>query len=216
MKPFVIFGIVIISLLSCRKDPNINIQQPISEEKDTFNLVVKEGSWWKYDWYSVDSLGNETLTAEKDCLYVVGDTLINGNIYTHFTGDYHILSSYDWFWRDSLHYIVNSNGQKLFSTVTAIDTLETISGTEDTKYIITDGIQNQMTVPAGIFPVFDSQLHYRKTDNSPYTSCSPVWIKHTRFANGIGMISSQTGYITQIQLGCGYTESRLTDYHIAE
>ncbi|UKN00453.1 hypothetical protein K6119_11995 [Paracrocinitomix mangrovi] len=205
--------LVILTIFSCRKDPSVKIETP--NEPSSFDLVTTQGSWWKYDWFKIDSLGNETLTTIKDCVYVVGDTLINGNTFTHLHGDFHIFNSYDWFWRDSAHYIVNQNGQKLYSTIEGIDTLEIIEGTEVNNYFITDGTEYEMTVPAGTFNVYDSELHYSYNNGSPFTNCEDTWVKHTKFANGIGMISTQTGFISQIQTQCSYDESRLTEYYIA-
>ena len=43
----------------------------------SIHLVTTVGSFWLYDWYSIDSLGNEKIL-RTDSTYIAGDTVING------------------------------------------------------------------------------------------------------------------------------------------
>lgn len=204
----------IVLLSSCRKDPKIEFPNPYEPEK--IQLVSSPGSWWKYNWYSINSLGTETSLGVQDCVYVVGDTLINGYSYTHYAGDlYPYTTEQHLYWRDSSHYVVNSYGLKLFSTYSQMDTMRYSYGPLWTVYDITNGEKTEYIVPAGTFMAYDLQTHYYNTDGSPFTECEDVFIKHNLFANGIGILSQQTGYINLIQNYCQYDEKRLVDYYIA-
>ncbi|MBD3638846.1 MAG: hypothetical protein HUJ25_15950 [Crocinitomicaceae bacterium] len=200
--------------LSCRKDPKIEIEVPY--EPEPIELVTTPGSWWKYEWYRVDNYGNETFLGEQDCVFVVGDTLINGDLYTHYSGDvFNFSTPYNLYWRDSLHYIVTSTGTLLFSTFEQLDTLWTNTGPMHSVYALTNGTKSQVTVPAGNFMAYDREVHYYNTDGTPFTACDSIWVKHSRFTNGIGIISETTGFLSLIQDYCQYDEKRLVEYYIA-
>lgn len=208
-------SLITIFLCSCRKDPEISIDIPY--QPDSILIVNKPGSWWKYEWFEIDSMGNEFSLGGKDCLYVVGDTTINGNIFTHITGDsYMFPTPSNWFWRDSSHYLVDQFGNKLFSTYEKLDTLKIYPGSQYTIYSITHGIESPCTVPAGAFMVYENELHYHNSNGTPFTACDSIYISYRRFANGIGIISEQLSFASLLQIECKYMERRLIEYYIPE
>lgn len=211
MKHLTFVLIVLLSFVSCRKDPKIIQPDPPIVG---FDIPNTPGSWWKYDWYRIDSLGNETLLEEKDCLYVVQDTIINGNTYIHMQGDFFIYNEYDWFWRDSAEFVVHENGMRRFSTGTSQDTFNISLGMQNT-FTLTKGLKHSKSVPAGTFNTHETQQHFYYSDGTPFTDCADKWVKHEHFADGIGLVSGQTGYISWIKTYCGYDEYRLTEYFIA-
>lgn len=197
---------------SCRKDKTQEIGE---DQTPSVELVTTPGSWWKYQWYTIDSVGNATLKPEKDCLYVAGDTLIANQLYTHYKGDYYVYEDFNWYWRDSMGFLVNQNGMILLSPEQMLDSVGYTPGNQYDIYTISNGIASNYQVPEGSFEVIESQLHYHNTDQSPFTNCEDVWINSTRFSRGNGVISFQTGLISQVQNQCSFDESRLTDYYIA-
>ena len=148
----------------------------------------------------IDSLGNENYLAEQDCLYVVGDTMINGKTFTHYTGDNYTFSQpLNWFWRDSSHYLIDQTGRLQFSTHSEIDTLGTFEGPFYNVNYLTDGIEHAITVPAGTFNSYVHESHYHNLNGTPYTACDSIFVKTRSFSNGVGIITEQSGYIFQIQ-----------------
>ncbi len=213
MKSICFIAVISISFFACRKDPKT--EYSALEAPPQFHLVTTPGSWWKYESYTVDSMGVETLNPEIDCVYVVGDTMINGEVYSHLQGTYFGAFTLNTIRRDSSHYIINSFGGRLFSTVEQIETLKVSEGFIENIYCTTNGMKEPKMVPAGIFEVYDSEVHHWNADGSPYTNCEMSWTGHEYFADGIGMIALQSGYISQIQNLCEYQEMRLIEYYIA-
>jgi len=116
MKKFsfiIITTALLLSFFSC-KDDNEN------EDENQYPAYsqLKVGNYWVYEIYRIDSTGAETLLEIQDSCYVEKDTLINNTKY------FKVVKSYPYskvwesvsYQRDSLHYIVDSNGEILFSS----------------------------------------------------------------------------------------------------
>lgn len=209
---YLLVSLFILGTFSCRKDPKI--AEIMNTDPQPLERVTSPGSWWKYNWYNVDSTGTESLREEIDCVYVVGDTIIYGNVYTHQKGTY-LSSDFDNYWRDSLHYIVDHNGEIKYSSAHKIDTLHSSSGAGFTSYRILNGIPSEVHMPVGNFEVVKQELHYTKTDLSPFTPCDSIFVFYSSFSNGIGVISAVNASINLIQNNCTYMERRLVEYFIA-
>ncbi len=210
-----VIGLITFLCCSCRKDPEISIDIPY--QPDSIQIVDKPGSWWKYEWFEIDSMGNELFLGEVDCMYVAGDTIINGNTFTHITGDSYIYPTpTNWFWRDSSHYLVDHFGNKLFSTYEKLDTLGIFLGSQYNIYSIAYGIESLTVVPAGTFMAYETESHYHNTNGTPFTACDSIYVKYRRFSNGIGILTEQLSLLTLLQVECKYMERRLTEYYIAE
>ena len=207
-----LIGLLILVAFSCRKDPKI--EELINTDPQPLERVTTPGSWWKYNWYDIDSIGVATLREEKDCVYVVGDTIINGNVYTHQKGT-SFGRDFESYKRDSLHYIIDRLGYIIYSSARKIDTLHMSSGAGFTSYRILNGIPSNLNMPAGNFEVIKRELHYTNTDLSPFTPCDSIFVFYSAFSNGVGIVSSITASFGIIQYNCTYMESRLIDYYIA-
>lgn len=195
---------------SCRKDPTI----PEPYFPPEVNLVSTVGSWWKYENYYIDSLGQATATGIIDTIFVVGDSIINGNTYIHLSGTSFGFTTYK-FIRDSLTYIVNSDDQILCSYENFGDTTSVFTSIPYKAYGMTKKPNAPLVVPAGTFDVYDQQFHYYNNNGTPFTACDTMWIKHEYFSDGIGVIVSQTAFVTPLVLYCQYIEQRLVEYYIA-
>jgi len=218
MKTKLLLGFFLMAgILSCEKNENKS-DVPKPKKADYFPLGT--GSYWVYNTYIIDSLGNETLKSENDTLSIIGDTTINGNTYSIFYGKrYGVSTSLEKrFYRDSLGYIVNEEGKIVFSSDNFTDTLD-IKYTPDMEnpmyyqFKMMKKVEDKITLPAG---VFDSVLNSRL---SVYYY-NPL-IEHLRdndylYAPNVGKILWQYFYYGGFVNRKSYIEERLVAYKIAE
>lgn len=119
MKVNLIVGIgVMLALAACEKDKEE--EHNLNNEPEKINYYpLKAGSFWVYNTYKIDSVGNEELISENDTVEVIGDSVINGNVYKKILRkEFSILDSKEVFLeRDSMDYVVNEKGDILFSQI---------------------------------------------------------------------------------------------------
>jgi hypothetical protein len=214
MRPSLIFSFLIVLAASCKKDPDPVIP-PVQEPVPLFLLEASQGSYFIYEWYQVDSLGNETSLSITDTVYFSGDTIINGNSYAIQAGTY-FGSPRVAFIRDSLGYIVTSSGNILFSYVNNSDTLRNVSNSMNDIYMMTKKNNAAITTVAGSFTTYDQQVHYYRADGTPMTNCDSVWISHSHYDDLSGIeVSSQLAFLNPLENLCQYNERRLVYVYIA-
>lgn len=205
------FGIF---MFSCKKEKETEKSIPPVTYPNYSKFNV--GSYWIYQQFKVDSLGNAIPTNVFDSCFVEKDTLINGQSYvktywpTQFWPHYPFIIV-----RDSLHYIVSSNGAILFSsqdfhTVFSMD--YSIIPDFDTLYQVITKMEDKdisVVTPAGTFVTSD----YRKTFNYyPGLDFNGKHrIMHKRYAENVGVITETLLFYTSDPT---YTERRLVRYHI--
>ena len=156
---------------SCKND------EPGKTEDIALYSQFKVGNYWIYQDYSIDSLGTESGFGRIDSIYISKDTLINNVQYFVFVGGFYGNSLYPRYQRDSLGYIVNEKGTKLFSTSNFTDYIfSDIYRTQDSKAMILSRmdwkmspIKTTVTVPAGEFEVlvnhgYVTAYYYDKSD----------------------------------------------------
>lgn len=109
--------IVIVSLLnSCKSDDENFVNLPINQLYQDYS-ASKVGNYWIYQHYKIDNNGISTPIEVFDSCFVEKDTTINSKKYSKlFRPNHNNLFPYNQFIRDSLHYIVNSRGEILFSS----------------------------------------------------------------------------------------------------
>lgn len=79
---------------------------------------LKAGNYWVYERFDIDSVGNLNPRNEYDSCYIEKDTLINGKTYHKMVRPPQPNMPY-WdiqYLRDSLHYIVDEKGNRVFSS----------------------------------------------------------------------------------------------------
>ncbi len=110
----IIIGAVILSIVfaACKTDDNNLAPIPEDSVLDYFPLAV--GNYWLYQFSSCDSTWENCDSLRVDSNYVSKDTLINGLIYFKLEGK-KLVGSAPVFLRDSLDYIVDSDGHIIFS-----------------------------------------------------------------------------------------------------
>jgi len=208
-----LFFCTLVLLLSCRKDPPFLAVSPDPAIPVEANLVSTPGSWWKYEWYTINSVGNVIPNGMTDSLYVAGDSVINGNTYIHYSGTYFGFPT-NYFRRDSSGCILNQSGVILYN-YNSSNAIYTLDMGDSHTWWNTVRLFQPLVVPAGAFYVYDRQVHHYNPDGTAYTPCDDEWIRHEYYADGIGIIASQNAYVTELEVACVYREQRLVDYYIA-
>ena len=108
-RVFFITAFIGLLAVSCTKENSENNLNPLPTSD---YMQLKIGNYWVYEWYRLDSLGNEIPTSEADSSIITGDTNISGKLY------YKMLStksSHISYLRDSIGYLVDMDGRVLFS-----------------------------------------------------------------------------------------------------
>jgi hypothetical protein len=102
-------GIVLLAS-SCKKgEPDT----PTPSTPTTDYMQLKVGNYWVYDRYTVDSLGNETISSASDSNIIVGDTIIRDELF--FKKVHNHASLPMTYLRDSSGYLIYDQGEILFS-----------------------------------------------------------------------------------------------------
>lgn len=219
MKYITLILFILPILFSCSKDKE-NTPQPIAPSNSppqNVSLVTTVGSYWVYNWYKIDSTNTETLLTFSDSIYVHGDTLINGKVFTIYKGGFYGGSNQTYLFTDSSGYIIN-NGLKIFTynDFGTIYNLYCENAMSFCKYETSYNSTTKKSVPAGNFDVINTQKTYYMTDSSWFSTCDSVWISNNYYDKNSGFeVSSQFGFIGPLKTHCLYYERRLVNYHIA-
>ena len=220
--PKILFAVLCISIAACKKpkpEPPI-VPDPVDTTSITTydtSSALKVGNYWVYQIYDV-YLANDSAVAQNifDSSYVESEILIGHTTYYKYcskrTGS-PSLSIY--YLRDSLHYIVNSGGEIMFSsedfTTVFLDRPFGPNGaTADTM-----NVRRQMTnrntvitVPAGTFTASAFSTIYYYPPGSPK---SDKYL-HDWYAKNIGKVKFPWAfYLAQSEQ---YSEYRLVRYHV--
>ena len=175
----------------------------------SFNLVTTPGSYWIYQWYRIDTLGLETPTFQ-DSIYVVGDTVINNNTFTLYAGTEFNQSAYE-IYRDSLGFIVNSKGVKLWNK-NAIGPFSSNSNDVATSEASMINNNSTITVPAGTFASLEKSSTFCLINGNPVTPCAQCFTGTSNYVEGVGEIIRQVTFVGSQD--CSQLERRLIRYKI--
>ncbi|MBL7755073.1 MAG: hypothetical protein JNM44_11400 [Chitinophagaceae bacterium] len=178
---------------------------------------LKVGNYWVYEQFEIDIAGNAASKNIFDSCYVEKDTMINAKSYFKVVKpNQNSISQKDiLFLRDSLHYIVNSTGKIVFSSLdftTIFDTNYMLSSPGDTVcQIIKQMADENQTVntPAGSFVTSNAKEVFFMYPS--WVSAGNPRIKHTRYAKDIGIVIETLPFFIS---NPNYTERRLVRYHI--
>lgn len=206
-------------LFSCKKSETELPQLPEPEtESESFNWEHTPGSYWVYQWYRIDSTGNETLLNTTDSMVVIGDTIINGHSYTAFNSGEFLLPSKVVYQRDSSGYIVNHLGGIKFSYMAFNDTVNTkeIPGLYKSYGILGPSMM-PISVPAGDFDAYQKREAFELIEGVPPITCADTLGFDTYYDANTGLPLLQQGaFSAEYHTTCVYFERRLIEFHIAE
>ena len=208
---FISLTLLLFLVCSCNKD---NVINPAITSYPNFSQL-KVGNFWIYQRFSVDSSGNATPMNVFDSCYIEKDTIINNRTYFKMIKpDYFPTDSVVRFLYDSLHYIVDSSGQILFSSQdfqTILSSFFFISSPDTIAEVIRKMTDRNLIVscPLGSF----STLNCKETRNM-----YPNWrfagnprYRNTRYSENIGIvIETLPFFITDPN----YVERRLVRFHL--
>ncbi len=177
-------------------------------------LPLNIGNYWVYQWYIIDTLGNETIYGNTlDSIYISGDTVINGNTYAVMEGR-QFNSDILYFYRDSSGYLVSANSSvPLFTTTSSSERLGIDTLFVGTAPLVMNDANMQppspsVTVPAGTFNDCLSTVTYMTSFEADY----PHGIRTFpyQYAKGVGRVLHRIAFYSTPN----YYESRLVRYHV--
>ena len=213
------FVLGVILFCSCRKSKSSTSQttdtpQPSAPVYASYS-ALKTGNYWVYGQTGVN--GSSPIAAGTDSSYVSGDTLIGGfRYYKYFNG---FLNSFTYL-RDSLHYIMDSNGRKIFSSqdfTSYIDSGYTIlnnpPAAPDTMYrhyVMMNQSNPNITVPAGNFSVLDAQKIIHQYKGQVPSGIVDPKVSHAKYASHVGLVYDTYVFSTSNY----YVERKLLRYHL--
>ena len=207
----------LITLISCKKDKNSD-QAKYEAPKPTQNYLPLEiGNYWVYENYMI-KYGQEILSESTDSIVIIGDTIIRGETYFVLGGHFNLIFEGRLPIRDSLGYLINSNGNIYFTLNNIGDIYENhISMNNDvdtiyTKQSYTDSVEEQIEVPAGFFPARKKVTNYEAYFFGNTNDSLRYRTIYSYFTEGVGQITNQS--ITASNLTVW--EKRLVKYHIQE
>jgi hypothetical protein len=194
---------------NCNDDDTVSGPTPATEY-----LPLNVGNYWIYQWYLIDTLGNETIYSNTlDSIYISGDTVINGNTYAVMEGR-EFNSDIQYFYRDSSGYMVSAKSDiPLFSTKSTtgqlgLDTL--FFGTD--PFLVNEANMQppspSVTVPAGTFNDCLSTVTYMTSFEADYPHGVRTFPYH--YAKGVGRILHRVAFYSN----ANYYESRLVRYNV--
>lgn len=163
---------------------------------------LKTGNYWIYQVFEVDTLGNAIATSQYDSVYISKDTSINGKLYA-VRVDYQNPAENISYLRDSLHYIVNSYGRIVFTSVEFGKVFHSSyfdwgANTDTVAFVehLMTGKDENVSVPAGTFTTM---------------SFTQRWNMYPKYRNSGALIQQRTRY----NLGVGIvTESLPFNFHL--
>ncbi|MCC6371809.1 MAG: hypothetical protein IT236_12440 [Bacteroidia bacterium] len=223
MKKFIGSGCIILCLalvFACKKnkaapeeDPVEIVTLPVYESYS----ALKTGNYWIYKEYYITN-GVESETKALDSCYVSKDTLIRGNAYYKYVSSNWGTREYR---RDSLRYIIDNYGKRLFSSRNFNEVINThfmvmhndTLNKNDTLFkleLSMSDINPLTTVPAGTFRTLDavtkiSNVHYAPATNTIY----PLY-NHEKYSANTGLIYSEQNFAS----GNTVLVKKLLRYHL--
>jgi len=214
---FLFISILIVIILSCKKDNETEQTTPTSFIIYPNFSSLKVGNYWIYQEFDIDENGFATPKNIFDSCYVEKDTLVNGKTYKKIIKPKpYSITQYDIFLeRDSLNYIVNSDGKILFSSrdfTSILDSRYFMATSNDTLcQIIRQMADKNLTLitPAGTFKTLNAkQTFFMFPDYIQYGNLRTM---HTRYSENIGIVIETLPFYL---LDPNYVERRLVRYHL--
>src|SRR6218665_521565 len=223
MKKIIACGVAVAAIaliFACKKTQGFKIELekvPAPDPVYTNYSQLKIGNYWVYRPYTVWPDGTETNQVQYDSCYISKDTLIRGHTYFKMNRPKAIFTTDRVsFLRDSLHYIINSDGAILFSSEdfsTVFEDTIVMYTPSDTLYHITRKMNDKdlvINVPAGQFKTSSMQSTYVMYKFKNPTANNPRY-RHARYAKNMGLVL-ETDYLYS---AVPYViERRLVRYHL--
>lgn len=214
MKRLFLALLLFTALLSCKKEKT----EPNCPAPDAPGFVVPStiGSYWVYEIWSIDSLGNSTQLSYTDTVTLIGTENLNGHTYLKYSGDFMGTSSI-WYERDSSGYIVDNYGKIMYSYLENVDIADYTESSTMIRTQVKMGANTTLTTSLlGTLEVLDKQTKLSKTDGSVLTACNDyTYTFNSYYANGIGQVQSTLAFFSGLISQCKTLKRELVAYYIA-
>jgi hypothetical protein len=221
MKRSLLYSVLVLTISttqSCKKKkvqepeqietPSPTISNPVTYDNYS---KLKVGNYWIYQRFDIDPLGIPTSVNDFDSSFVSKDTVIHNQTYYK----YHTLNQSPSYLRDSLHYLINSKGDILFSSqdfTTIFKTSYDLNAPSDTidkgTFKMTDKDSLVITL-AGNFITSNFQKKY--LIYPAWQSDGNIRYYNTRYSKNIGVIIRTQNIFLSTKM---YFERRLVRYHL--
>jgi len=202
-----LFSSLLFLFFSCKKDHCEETTNPSVNES---YYPLTPGSYWTYQWYKVDTLENaELMEGKEDFIKIIGDTIINNNIYAIVadSNSFETSNTNISYQRDSLGYLIDERGNILFSNSNFIDTLDHfIQGSIYEIHYRMDIPPAPITTPLNEFDCLNF-----KGEVTPFIPV--VWDErdvNNYYSKGVGLVLESTFFFSSFD----DMERRLIEYHI--
>lgn len=209
------FGISILFLTACKKEvPEVIIQEQI--QPPIYEFPNKAGSYWVYEWYIADSNNVETSLNIVDSVFIIGDTLINGNMFSSYKQQYFGGNYTTYFQRDSSGYIVDQYGNVSFTYVDFNTHFS--SGSDGSWDYYTHVLEDEVTatLPIGSFQALVREHYIYSPTGTAINNCGDIDYSYkTYMVSGIGQVYHEAPtYFGDFISSCKKRVRRLVDYYI--
>lgn len=208
-------GVISILFVACKKK-ELEIQAENQNQDTTYEFPTSEGSYWIYQWSEVDSTGVETALNQYDSLFVIGDSVINGNTYAvyrsvNFSGFENIYLQ-----RDSSGFIVDNHGNVSF-TYMDFDVIYSQGSEPGLWDYYSQYLSGPFTIslPIGTFQTIAAEHFIYSQNGSPINSCGDMEQSFkTYYASGVGQVLQETAFSSSYYTQCKKMNRTLIDYYI--
>jgi hypothetical protein len=170
---------------------------------------LKVGNYWVYERYEIDTNGTATPLGIIDTCRIEKDTIINGKRYFKYVRPQFSGVNQISYLRDSLHYIVNQTGRKVFSSENFNQVFRTsITSDYELQEWMTD-IDLNVTTPLGTYQTLNFQSIFNMIPPLQL-NINPRFM-NTRYAENIGIVTETLPLFYSNPISY---ERRLIDYHL--
>lgn len=214
-KPiFILSFLSLLAFSACHKDEETLPEDSLPVIVENY-LPLTVGNYWIYEEFQIDTNGTATDLGKIDSCYIEKDTLINNKTYFKYCRVAPGYGSSIKFIRDSSHYIVNSNGIILFSSVdfsSILHTYYTIIPVSDTVSVNTSKMTDkdvEITTPYGTFTTYNYKTTCAIAPAFASNGNERYW--NTRYANNVGIVAETIATYLSTPV---FTERRLVRYHL--
>lgn len=209
MKKILFIPLVLTLMYACKKEDQENTAQ-----NQTMNYPLAIGNYWVYEWFKIDSNGNESPMQSIDTMRVT-DSL------NHEGSSYFILESTG----NLPTYTISATntscedrtGNIIYDLDRALDTLnESIVFDEFILHTLQRSPANYtINFQGETKPVTVSiEYHYYRLDNEDISPCSPSVQISNAYTTDIGLVQGQVVQGSEMETDCSYREFRLVDYQL--
>ncbi|MFK7756239.1 MAG: hypothetical protein AB8B53_04825 [Flavobacteriales bacterium] len=203
----------------CRTTEDENTGGSGSDSNTNFSFPNAAGTYWVYDYFKVDSLENRTPAFERDTVWLLGNTIVEGVVYQQYS-NLHMLTSGISLRRETFGNVVDENGTVIYST----DMFNVEFSQDSVEYlqneyllfhsIMKDETNLTLNVPYGNFNCINRETVFYYPDFSVLSLCGDTEIVMDYYlADGIGEVKQTITFVNMFTEDCAYFERVLVDFY---